>query len=275
LCFANTPLDRIHNGGRANLNQGLGQFVQASKSKSEMKDRFIDDFVVILLDMGNTFMFGGDRFEANSDYHGIYRELGGQSLSAEQLNRGISELVDRMVRAYRDAARYDDFGNVWRFLREDRALSRLPFDEQERIVEVFSRHEIGVVPETHKEALAQLRRTHLLGIVSNVWSPSGVFESSLEAGGIRDLFAVRVWSSDHVSIKPSPRLFQRALEFFGAKASRAVYVGDDPLRDVAGAKAVGMATVWIENKKRLLTPSISHPDLILSDLTELPGKLKK
>lgn len=50
---------------------------------------------------------------------------------------------------------------------------------------------------------------------------------------------------------------------------RVVYVGDNPQRDIIGAKSLGMATVWIENKARPLTPEIPRPDLIITDLTQL------
>ncbi|MBI4768283.1 MAG: HAD family hydrolase [Deltaproteobacteria bacterium] len=235
-----------------------------------MTARFIDHYDVILLDMGNTFMFDGDRFGEKEDYHATYRQLGGQELRPEELRFHITNVFERMLGAGRDPARQDDFGDVRRFLAET-ISSNLSSKEVELIVEVFARHEIGTVPETHADALRQLSRSHPLGIVSNVWSPSSIFEAELERAGLLNLFAVRVWSSDTLSIKPSPRLFQKALRSFAAPPERVVYVGDNPLRDIIGAKSLGMATVWIENKTRPLTPEIPRPDLIISDLTQLPG----
>jgi hypothetical protein len=37
----------------------------------------IDEFSTILLDMNQTFMFGGDRFGATEDYSVVYHQLGG------------------------------------------------------------------------------------------------------------------------------------------------------------------------------------------------------
>jgi FMN phosphatase YigB (HAD superfamily) len=239
-----------------------------------MAGRFIDNFDVILLDMGNTFMFDCDRFGENEDYQATYRQLGGRELRPEELRFHITGLFERMVRAGRDPGRYDDFGDIRRFLAET-ASSNLSSKEVELIVEVFARHEIGTVPETHSDALRQLSRSHPLGIVSNVWAPSSVFEAELERAGLLHLFAVRVWSSDTLSIKPSPRLFQKALRAFNVPPERVVYVGDNPQRDIIGAKALGMATVWIENKVRPLTPEIPRPDLIIAELTQLPRMPQK
>ncbi len=234
-----------------------------------MNNRFIDRFDVILLDMGNTFMFDVDRFGEDEDYHSTYRDLGGRILTPEEVRAPITKVLDRMLIAARDPARVDDFGDVRRFLVESGAASELPPQELDLIVNVFSRHELGSIPKRHADALRQLRSSHPLGLVSNVWSPSPVFESALESAGIRYLFAVRVWSSDHLSIKPSARLFQIALDAFAVDPARVVYVGDNPKRDIAGAKAMGMAAVWIENKSRPLTPDIPEPDYIVSDLTQL------
>lgn len=236
-----------------------------------MNHRFIDDFEVILLDMGNTFMFDVDRFGENEDYHATYRQLGGRYLSSEQVHAHITSVFHRMLAAARDPRRYDDFGDVLRFLTETGSASELPLPEIELIVELFSRHEVGHVPVTHTDTLRELHRSHPLGIVSNVWSPSRIFEAELDVAGISNLFAVRVWSSDDLSIKPSPRLFQMALDFFGVESDRVVYVGDNPKRDIAGAKALGMGAVWIKNEILPLSSEIPPPDLIVTDLTQLLG----
>ena len=234
-----------------------------------MRNRFIDEYQVLLLDMGNTFMFGGDRYGEAEDYHATYRELGGTVLSRNEVQTHIAEVFDRMLTAARDPSRVNDFGDVRRFLAESKRVVALPASEVNLLVDVFSQHEVGSIPQTHAEAIHQLRASHPIGIVSNVWSPSSVFESALDRVGIRDLFAVRVWSSDCLSIKPSPRLFQKALDAFRVDAARTLYVGDNPRRDIVGAKAMGMGVVWIENPTRPLTPEIPEPDLIISDLTQL------
>jgi putative hydrolase of the HAD superfamily len=235
-----------------------------------MTKRIIDNFDVILLDMGLTFMFGVDRFGDNEDYHATYRQIGGKSLSAQDLRVRFDDLLNRMYEACYNPARYDDFGDVRRFLTEPGPLGELPPTELELLIEVFARHEAGHLPADHANALRQLAASHPLGVVSNVWAPSCFFEQALTKAGVRDLFGICVWSSDCLSIKPSPLLFQKALSFFGADPACVLFVGDNPQRDIAGAKGVGMKTVWIENENRPLTPDNPQPDFIIANLTELP-----
>jgi len=45
--------------------------------------------------------------------------------------------------------------------------------------------------------------------------------------------------------KPDPALFRRALERTGLEAGAVLHVGDDPARDVAGARAAGLACCWV------------------------------
>jgi 2-haloacid dehalogenase/putative hydrolase of the HAD superfamily len=58
-----------------------------------------------------------------------------------------------------------------------------------------------------------------------------------------------VFSSDYTSMKPSPKLFQLALNAFTAEKSQMVFVGDSLVHDIRGAKAIGLSTIWINNGK--------------------------
>ena len=44
--------------------------------------------------------------------------------------------------------------------------------------------------------------------------------------------------------KPDGQIFQRALERLDTDAAQAVFVGDHPEVDVAGARAAGMQAIW-------------------------------
>jgi ribonucleotide monophosphatase NagD (HAD superfamily) len=56
---------------------------------------------------------------------------------------------------------------------------------------------------------------------------------------------------------------------WGIDASAAC--GDNPRRDIAGAQALGMVTVWIKNEARVIKPEHPQPYLIIGDLCELVG----
>jgi HAD superfamily hydrolase (TIGR02253 family) len=62
--------------------------------------------------------------------------------------------------------------------------------------------------------------------------------------GMQDFFDNVVAFEDTGHRKPSPLPFRKALRHLRLKPSEVVMVGDWPARDIAGAKALGITTVW-------------------------------
>ncbi|MEM9922530.1 MAG: HAD family hydrolase [Cyanobacteria bacterium P01_D01_bin.50] len=65
------------------------------------------------------------------------------------------------------------------------------------------------------------------------------------------------------------KIFDKAIEFFDVEREKIVYIGDHIMRDVGGAKAAGLSTVWINRRGKQLHESMAVPDLIIKDLQEL------
>ena len=66
--------------------------------------------------------------------------------------------------------------------------------------------------------------------------------------------------------KPDRRIFERAAERLGVDPGRAVYVGDHPEVDIAGARAAGMLSVWRRD------PRLSHDveaDAVIDEVADL------
>ena len=87
--------------------------------------------------------------------------------------------------------------------------------------------------------------------------------------GIGHFFDFVVTPAETGAAKPSPEIFEAALDTAGVEAARAVHVGDDPERDVLGAAAVGMRTVWV-NAKLAPWPGGRVPDAVVRHVGELP-----
>ncbi len=65
--------------------------------------------------------------------------------------------------------------------------------------------------------------------------------------------------------KPHPAIFDAASTAAGVPASQVLHVGDDPQRDVIGARAAGMRTVWM-NRDGQTWPGGPPADAQISDL---------
>ena len=237
-----------------------------------MQTRFIDQFDIILLDMGYTFMFDVDRFSDTENYGTTYYRLGGTLLSSRQVQEIISTVFDTMLSNYCDPNYYECFPSILSYLNTTAIAKKLPKEEIQLLEQVFAIHELSTIPETHAAVLHQLRATHRLGIVSNIWSRSDLYLQEFERTGIRDLFDVIIFSSDHGQIKPSPYLFNKAIEAFGVKQEKIVFVGDSLERDINGALSAGLSTIWINTESSHVNQSFLKPDLVIQDLQDLIKK---
>jgi putative hydrolase of the HAD superfamily len=98
-------------------------------------------------------------------------------------------------------------------------------------------------PTTHA-LLESLRARGLkLALVSNAFDPPPLLHRDLERMGVAERLDAAVFSSEVGKRKPHAAIFERALEAVGVQPERALFVGDQLVADVGGARAVGMTTV--------------------------------
>ncbi|MEM2226164.1 MAG: HAD family hydrolase [Candidatus Bathyarchaeia archaeon] len=100
------------------------------------------------------------------------------------------------------------------------------------------------IPEETKSILRALKG-YKLGLVSNFTHPE-LITSCLDKHGISGLFDCVVISGSIGWRKPHRRIFEHLLGLLGAAPEEVLYVGDDPIYDIDGAKAVGMKAVLIK-----------------------------
>lgn len=83
-----------------------------------------------------------------------------------------------------------------------------------------------------------------LGIVCDVGFTGGeLLRDFLRREGLLEYFCGWAFSDEVGHYKPSPRIFEAALDALGAHPATAVHVGDLRRTDIAGARGVGMRTV--------------------------------
>jgi putative hydrolase of the HAD superfamily len=102
-----------------------------------------------------------------------------------------------------------------------------------------------------------------LAVVAN-WDVS--LREVLTRLGLAAPFAAIVTAAAVGAAKPDAKPFLAALEQLGVEAARCLHVGDDPVTDVAGARAAGLSAL-------LLDRSGGAPDS-LRDLSTLPARLE-
>jgi len=125
-------------------------------------------------------------------------------------------------------------------------------------------------------AFAIKRRGIKVGIISNA---SRNLPAMLKRTGLYRIFNHVIVSEEEGFEKPDSRIFMRALEIAGVKPNECVYVGDNFLADVEGAKRAGIRPVWLRRKSKNAEFSFSGRNLngvfVIRKLSELPGLLKK
>ncbi len=118
----------------------------------------------------------------------------------------------------------------------------------------------------HAALLSELAGRYDLGIVSNFYGNLTAVCTDL---GIRSLFRVIVDSEQVGCRKPDPRIFRHALDELGVKAGDATFVGDSLARDMAGARGIGMAHIWLVGETASPSRPCCHGDRVIRSLGEL------
>ncbi len=124
---------------------------------------------------------------------------------------------------------------------------------------------IGVFPDT-VDTLEALGRQRRLGILSNGHPDS--LDALLRNSSVRERFEWVISAHQVRVFKPSPAVYQLALDVTGVRRDRLLFVSANGW-DAAGAAAFGMRVAWV-NRLGLPTEGIGgRPELVVGDLVEL------
>lgn len=115
--------------------------------------------------------------------------------------------------------------------------------------------------------LQKLRGRYKLGLISNFSIPECGREL-LNRFGLSKFFDLIVISGEINLRKPSPKIFERALDALSVHPSKTVFIGDMLELDIMGPKKVGMKTILIE-RRPVQHHSEVKPDKIVKSLTEV------
>lgn len=124
------------------------------------------------------------------------------------------------------------------------------------------------------ELLDDLRRLDPapgIGLVTN--GPTEVQRTKLALLDLTERIDFAVISEDFGVPKPDRRIFAEALRRGGASAEEAVFTGDSPEFDIAGAHGAGIRAVWMDHGRTAWPPGVAAPNWTVHDIAGLRALL--
>jgi len=185
------------------------------------RDAFVADLLSDQFEVFRTELdgVGKSRFVARIlelDDHGLGNKL--EAYKSAGVEWGLSsELIDRLLEHF-----WSDYLGHYMV---DPAVPRLRLADDTRIT---------------LRTLRQNRKK--LGVITN--GGTARQQNKLELLGISEAFDTVLISESEGVRKPDLAIFQRALERCGVESCEALFVGDHPEMDVAGAVRAGLTAVW-------------------------------
>lgn len=238
----------------------------------------------VLFDLDDTLIdwseFDQDQWPTLERHHlsGVHEFLKAEGHPVNDLDAYVHEYRTRLVHAWQEARGSMIAPHMGEILLQASEASGVPQGVLDtlRILEAYQ----WVAPNTvtaFPDALELLPMLHAhgikVGIVTNAYQPMWIRDIEVKAHGIIDFFPdCRISAADIGYLKPHPAIFQAALECVGAEADEAIFVGDNPEADVAGAQASGIkAVLRIPRRTPPLLNGMVIPDATVNSLMELPA----
>ncbi len=123
-----------------------------------------------------------------------------------------------------------------------------------------------------REVIEKLSKNFQLALLTN--GAPDLQNEKIEASGLRNFFSAIFISGEHGVGKPKPAIFKKLLDQLDVTANEALMIGNSLERDIAGAHAAGIRSVWIQVPGAEETVDI-QPDFTIQALAELLPLVKK
>jgi putative hydrolase of the HAD superfamily len=154
------------------------------------------------------------------------------------------------------------------------ALAEMGIDDRALAAELadffaLDRSRRHVVFAESEQVLQELKKRFRLALITN--GAPDIQGTKIDGSNLASSFETILISGDHGFGKPDARIFQLALERLRVAPGEAVMIGDSLDRDIAGARAAGLRTIWINRYNRTSTDTV--PDIELTNLRDLPTLL--
>ncbi|MCU4414477.1 HAD family hydrolase [Acinetobacter sp. WU_MDCI_Axc73] len=159
----------------------------------------------------------------------------------------------------------DNNGSVWKDIVysqiiKEFGLKRAYVDRfLESYINDFNKFSVGF-DQAYETIIRLYKKGHKLGLISNGKTPFQ--EHNFYALGLAEFFSV-ILISEAVGLRKSdPKIFNYACEKLDCRPSDCIFIGDNPIADIEGAKQIGMKTIFFHTTDTFKSPfcdkSIHH-----------------
>jgi HAD superfamily hydrolase (TIGR01509 family) len=129
--------------------------------------------------------------------------------------------------------------------------------------------DVKLFADTLAVLTAVRQQEYKIGLITNSMEPMWMRDVELEAYGLLHFFDARTTSGDAGYLKPHTAVFHHLLDQLNVPPERAVFVGDRPEHDIAGANATGMISVLVDPPHLDRDLNGTKPDYTINELSEL------
>ncbi len=225
---------------------------------------------VILFDLDHTLWdYETNSREALHDLFHRYHLPAKTSSAFDVFYHSFVEVNTRIWHRYdrgeisRDVIRYERFHQVFKRVGIDHYELSLKFSHDYVTESPLRSH---LMPHA-KDVLANLHGRYKLYIITNGFNE--IQATKLRASGIASFFEYVVTSETAGCKKPSPDIFQLALDHAGAAPEEAIMIGDNLLTDMAGARQARIDTVFFNPHQRAHRETVTHEIKSLDELMHI------
>jgi HAD superfamily hydrolase (TIGR01509 family) len=185
--------------------------------------------------------------------------------------QAINQAIMAMWAEAKQTWRITSFGRLLDQLFENLELDTNQLDN-EQVLRVFDwgpRPGVKLFPETQPLLQTLREQGYKTGLLTNSFVPMWMRDLELEAFGLLELLDERVSAADVGYLKPHPAIYQHLLSRLDVPPEQAVFVGDRPANDIAGANAAGLVSVLVNPPYLTREHQGVQPDYLIERLDEL------
>ncbi len=181
------------------------------------------------------------------DRHGTLRSLVPSLRKEFDVNSELSDEAIGDLWCYADDNFvYFGWENIWGYLKENNVFNVAPSFEDYRSF-IYKYFAITAVPFSDTKPMLQKLRTlgYKTGLITN--GNHALQYSKIDMLSLRACFDEIIVTGDYEIHKPDKEIFDIMREKFVFSPAEMVYVGDNPINDIKGARGAGWKTVWMNS----------------------------